>query len=168
MVVEAFSSPVAVFLAEPCIDLRCCVFGKLYLKKVRMLFGVLLIGFSKKGDDIILKHDIERVVSTRSRCCARPSGVTTVLHIEDCVCHLAVTVLLLQGKSSTHSLRLISCVLLPLHRRSLRLATRHHECRQGRRLKQPPSRVFPHPFTVRRHASRSIPRAGMPSARTSP
>lgn len=34
LVVEASSSPVAVFLAEACTDLRCCVFGKLYLKKV--------------------------------------------------------------------------------------------------------------------------------------
>lgn len=34
MVVEASSAPVAVYAAEPRIDLRCCVLGKLYLKKV--------------------------------------------------------------------------------------------------------------------------------------
>lgn len=34
LVVEASSAPVAVFLLEACTDLRCCVFGKLYLKKV--------------------------------------------------------------------------------------------------------------------------------------
>ncbi|CAM9380764.1 unnamed protein product, partial [Hapterophycus canaliculatus] len=36
LVVEASSAPVAVFLAEACTDLRCCVFGKLYLKKIRI------------------------------------------------------------------------------------------------------------------------------------
>lgn len=35
LVVEASSAPVAVFPAEALTDLRCCVFGKLYLKKVR-------------------------------------------------------------------------------------------------------------------------------------
>lgn len=35
LVVEASCVPVAVFPAEACTDLRCCVFGKLYLKKVR-------------------------------------------------------------------------------------------------------------------------------------
>ena len=36
LVVEASSAPVAVFPAEALTDLRCCVFGKLYLKKVRL------------------------------------------------------------------------------------------------------------------------------------
>lgn len=31
---EATSAPVAVFPAEACTDLRCCVFEKMYLKKV--------------------------------------------------------------------------------------------------------------------------------------
>lgn len=34
LVIEASSAPVRVFPAEACTDLRCCVFGKLYLKKV--------------------------------------------------------------------------------------------------------------------------------------
>lgn len=34
LVVEASSAPVTVFPAEVCTDLRCCVLGKLYLKKV--------------------------------------------------------------------------------------------------------------------------------------
>lgn len=34
--VEAASAPVAVFPEEVCTDLRCCVFGKLYMKKVRV------------------------------------------------------------------------------------------------------------------------------------
>lgn len=36
--VEASSVPVAVFPEEARTDLRCCVFGKLYLKKVLVLF----------------------------------------------------------------------------------------------------------------------------------
>eukprot|EP00903_Cladosiphon_okamuranus_P020361 g18681.t1 len=36
LVVEASSAPVAVFPAEALTDLRCCVFGKLYLKKIRI------------------------------------------------------------------------------------------------------------------------------------
>ena len=38
LVVEASSSPVPVFPAEACIDLRCCVFGKLYIKKVTIIY----------------------------------------------------------------------------------------------------------------------------------
>lgn len=34
LVVEASSAPVSVFPAETCTDLRCCVVGKLYVKKV--------------------------------------------------------------------------------------------------------------------------------------
>ncbi|CAN0209764.1 unnamed protein product, partial [Ectocarpus sp. 8 AP-2014] len=36
LVVEASSAPVAVFPAEACTDLRCCVFEKMYLKKIRI------------------------------------------------------------------------------------------------------------------------------------
>ncbi|CAN0059637.1 unnamed protein product, partial [Ectocarpus sp. 12 AP-2014] len=36
LVVDASSAPVAVFPAEACTDLRCCVFEKMYLKKIRI------------------------------------------------------------------------------------------------------------------------------------
>ncbi|CAM9575435.1 unnamed protein product, partial [Sphacelaria rigidula] len=36
LVVEASSAPVAVFPEEPSTDLRCCVVGKLYIKKIRI------------------------------------------------------------------------------------------------------------------------------------